>query len=73
MFAKRNNYLVNTVQVDSKIKEQDLIRGSDLEDIKNSFDLIKCVENEDERGCFVAYIFRKRILKDKNNTTQGDR
>jgi len=60
-------------QADSKIKERDLIRASDFEDIKNSFDLIKFVENEDERGCFVTYIFRKRILIDKNNTTQEDR
>ncbi|MEG0775398.1 methyltransferase domain-containing protein [Clostridium sp.] len=47
-------------QVDSKIREEDLFQSSDFEDMKNSFELIKYIENEDERGFFVTYIFRKR-------------
>jgi hypothetical protein len=46
-------------KVDCKIREEDLIQPSDFEDLKKSFDLIKYVENEDERGFFVTYIFRK--------------
>lgn len=45
---------------DSKIREQDLIQKSDFEDIKNSFELIEYIENEEERGFFVTYIFRKK-------------
>lgn len=47
-------------QVDSKIRKQDLIQPSDFSDMKKSFELIKYIENEDERGFFVTYIFRKR-------------
>jgi len=46
-------------QVDSRIRIQDLIQPSDFEDVKKSFDLIKYIENKDERGFFVTYIFRK--------------
>lgn len=47
-------------QVDSKIREQDLIQPSDFEDVKISFELIQYIEDIDERGFFVTYIFRKR-------------
>lgn len=46
--------------VDSKIRKQDLIQPADFNDIKKSFELIKYIENIDERGFFVTYIFRKR-------------
>lgn len=45
---------------DSKIREQDLIQKSDFEDIKKSFELIEYMENGEERGFFVTYIFRKK-------------
>lgn len=47
-------------QVDSKIRKEDLILPTDFEDIKKSFELIKYTENQDDRGFFVTYIFRKR-------------
>ncbi|WP_130806159.1 class I SAM-dependent methyltransferase [Senegalia massiliensis] len=47
-------------QVDSKIRKQDLIQSSDFEDVKKSFELVKYIEDKDERGFFVTYIFRKR-------------
>jgi 2-polyprenyl-3-methyl-5-hydroxy-6-metoxy-1,4-benzoquinol methylase len=47
-------------RIDSRIRKQDLIQPSDFEDIKKSFELIKYIETEDERGFFVTYIFRKR-------------
>lgn len=47
-------------KVDSKIRKDDLIQPSDFEDIKNSFELIKYTEDEDNRGSFVTYIFRKK-------------
>lgn len=46
--------------VDSKIRKQDLIQPDDFNDIKKSFELVKYIENKDERGFFVTYIFRKR-------------
>jgi tellurite methyltransferase len=47
-------------QVDSKIRKEDLIQPSDFENIKKSFELIRYIENQDERGFFVTYIFRKK-------------
>lgn len=47
-------------KVDSKIRKEDLIQPTDLEDINKLFDLIKYIENQDDRGFFVTYIFRKR-------------
>ena len=49
-------------QVDSKIRKQDLIQPSDFEDIKKEFELIKYVENNDERGFLVTYIFQKSSI-----------
>lgn len=49
-------------KVDSKIRQEDLILESDFEEIKNMFDLIKYEENEDERGFFVTYIFKKVLV-----------
>lgn len=46
-------------KVDSKIRKEDLILESDFEEIKNTFNLIKYEENEDERGFFVTYILKK--------------
>lgn len=45
--------------IDSKIREEDLIQPADFNDIKKSFELIKYIEDKDERGFFVTYIFRK--------------
>lgn len=47
-------------KTDSKIREEDLIQPTDFEDIHKSFELIKYVENEDDRGFFVTYIFQKK-------------
>lgn len=46
-------------KVDSKIRREDLIQPIDFEDIKESFELIRYIENEDDRGFIVTYIFRK--------------
>ena len=46
-------------KVDSKIRKDDLIQPTDFEDILKSFKLIKYVENQDDRGFFVTYIFKK--------------
>ncbi|GKX28673.1 hypothetical protein SH1V18_11530 [Vallitalea longa] len=47
-------------KVDNKIRECDLIQPEDFEGIKESFELLKYIENEDERGFFTTYIFRKK-------------
>lgn len=47
-------------KVDSKIRKEDLIQPTDFEDINKSFELIKYIESEDDRGFFVTYIFSKR-------------
>ena len=46
-------------QVDSKIRKQDLIQQDDFEYIYKSFELLRYVENQDDIGFFVTYIFRK--------------
>ena len=46
-------------QVDSKIRKQDLIMQDDFEDIYKSFELIRYIENQNDIGFFVTYIFRK--------------
>lgn len=46
-------------KVDFKIRKEDLIQPTDFEDIKKSFQMIEYIENEDDRGFFVTYIFRK--------------
>lgn len=50
-------------KVDSKIRKEDLIQPTDFKDIDKSFDLIKHIENQDDRGFFVTYIFRKKKSK----------
>lgn len=47
-------------KVDYKVKKEDLIQETDFQDIKKSFQLIKYIENQDNRGFFVTYIFRKK-------------
>ncbi|WP_017415468.1 class I SAM-dependent methyltransferase [Clostridium tunisiense] len=47
-------------KADSKIRKEDLIQPTDFEDILKFFQLIEYNENQDERGFFVTYIFRKR-------------
>lgn len=47
-------------RIDSKIRKEDLIQVTDFEDIKESFELIKYIENEEDRGFFVTYIFCKK-------------
>ncbi|MGH4120378.1 class I SAM-dependent methyltransferase [Clostridium sp.] len=49
--------------VDSKIKKKDLIQATDFENINNSFELIKYIENQDDRGVFVTYIYCKRKIQ----------
>ncbi|MGK0467269.1 class I SAM-dependent methyltransferase [Clostridium sp.] len=49
--------------VDSKIKKEDLIQITDFENIENSFELIKYLENKDDRGVFVTYIYCKRKIQ----------
>lgn len=46
-------------KIDSRIRKKDLIYPTDFEDVKESFELVKYIENEDERGFFVTYIFRR--------------
>lgn len=48
-------------KVDSKIRKEDLIQPTDFEEIKKSFELIRYIENQDNRRFVVTYIFRKRI------------
>lgn len=48
------------LKANSKIKEQDLIQPTDFKSMKNTFDLIKYNEHQDDRGFFVTYFFRKR-------------
>lgn len=50
-------------QVDSKIRIQDLIQPSDFEDVKKSFELIKYIENKDERGFLLHIFFEREIVK----------
>ncbi|AOR23866.1 class I SAM-dependent methyltransferase [Clostridium taeniosporum] len=45
--------------VDSKIRNQDLIQQEDFQYINKSFNLIKYIESEEDRGFFVTYIYRK--------------
>lgn len=47
-------------KTDSRIREQDLIQPTDFEDIEKYFQLIKYIENQDDRGFFATYIFQKR-------------
>lgn len=47
-------------KVDSRIRKEDLIQPTDFEDINKSFKLIKYIENKDDRGFFVTYIFQKK-------------
>lgn len=46
-------------KVDSKIRKDDLIQRADFEGIDKYFELVKYKENQDERGFFVTYIFKK--------------
>lgn len=46
-------------KVDSKIKKDDLIYPSDFECLNKLFYLVSYIEDKDERGFFVTYIFRK--------------
>lgn len=47
-------------KVDEKIREEDLIQAFDFQILEKSFDLIKYIELEDNRGFFVTYIFQKK-------------
>lgn len=47
-------------KVDDKIRKEDLIQETDFQHIKKSFQLIKYIENENDIGFFVTYIFRKK-------------
>lgn len=47
-------------KADSRIKEEDFIQPADFEEMEEAFELIKYTENQDDRGFFVTYIFRKR-------------
>lgn len=54
-------------KVDSRIRKEDLIQPTDFEYIKESFDLIKYIENQDDRGFFVTYIFSKRKINTRSS------
>lgn len=54
-------------KIDNKIRKDDLIQEDDFEYIRNSLNLIKYTEVQDERGFFVTYIFNKKVLKHKSN------
>ncbi|MPM60248.1 hypothetical protein SDC9_107099 [bioreactor metagenome] len=49
-------------KADSKIRKEDLIQPTDFEDISKFFELIEYNENQDDRGFFVTYIFRKKMI-----------
>ena len=51
-------------KADSNITCEDLIQTTDFEVIKKAFKQIKYIENQEERGFFVTYIFQK-IKADK--------
>lgn len=47
-------------KVDEKIRKEDLIQPTDFEILKDSFELIKYIEDEDIRGFLVTYIFKRK-------------
>lgn len=47
-------------KIDFKITKGDLIQPDDFVNLKKSFELTKYIENKDDRGFFVTYIFRKK-------------
>ncbi|HYF82984.1 MAG TPA: methyltransferase domain-containing protein [Clostridia bacterium] len=47
-------------KADQKIRKEDLIEPTDFDLLNNSFDLIEYIENDDDRGFFVTYIFQKK-------------
>lgn len=47
-------------KIDNRIRKDDLIQPDDFQSMLKSFDLIEYIENKDERGFFVTYIFRKK-------------
>jgi len=49
-------------KADSKIRKEHLIQPTDFEDISKFFELIEYNENQDDRGFFVTYIFRKKMI-----------
>lgn len=58
-------------KADCKIREEDLIQPTDFENLKKLFDLIKYVENENERGFLVIYIFKKIHISTKLDITNN--
>ena len=46
-------------KVDNRIRKEDLIYSSDFTGLKPWFDLVKCIETEDERGFFSTFIFKR--------------
>lgn len=46
-------------KADAKIRREDLIQPTDFEAIKGFFELIKYIEDQDDRGFIVTYIFRR--------------
>jgi len=46
-------------KVDMKIREEDLIQREDFQYIGKSFELIRYIEKQDNRGFIVTYIFKK--------------
>lgn len=47
-------------KIDEKIREEDLIQPEDFEILESSFELLKYIENKEERGFLVTYIFQKK-------------
>jgi len=45
--------------VDAKVRKEDLIQTTDFDEVQKAFELIKYAEDQDDRGYFVTYIFRK--------------
>jgi tellurite methyltransferase len=44
---------------DFKIRKEDLIQRDDFEHVGNSFELIRYIEEQEDRGFIATYIFRK--------------
>lgn len=63
MFAEKNNYLVNTKQIDlsipNSLKDIGVFDNILINHYRLNREQLKDIENQDDRGFFVTYIFSK--------------
>lgn len=50
----------NKHKIDEKIRAEDLIQDTDFQILEKSFEFVKYIECEDNRGFLVTYIFQKK-------------